>query len=227
MTPFNQFDLLAIRQFDIEHKVILPTSKLYAQVNTQVNSLVQDIRSVLIDSHNLVASSAKEVYANPVATLTYWYDLARAQGTNIYIQFQTNIRPIGQQWQDKIVASREKTTQYLQAFWDNPEQVAANTLEPVMRYATSISANAEHQLQLFVDNPEQFMASAVAPLTTYLTSLTESAKAALISHYYALSDLASLLKTQPATTLKSVYHNALSSLLDVYFDVISSFLVIS
>jgi hypothetical protein len=80
---------------------------------------------------------------------------------------------------------------------------------------------------MFMDNPEQFMLSALAPITDYMTSHSADAEAILISSYYALADFFSLLMAQPSATLQALSHNALSALLDVYFDVISSLLVIA
>ena len=67
--------------------------------------------------------------------------------------------------------------------------------------------------------------TALAPITGYLSSLSENVEAILVSSYYALADLFSLLMAQPSATFQALYRNALSALLDVYFEVISSLLV--
>ena len=43
--------------------------------------------------------------------------------------------------------------QYLQAFWDNPEQVATATFEPVTRYVAAVTEQSERYWQLFMDSP--------------------------------------------------------------------------
>ena len=80
---------------------------------------------------------------------------------------------------------------------------------------------------MFMANPEQFMVTALAPVTAYLSSLTHDAEAVLLSSYYVLADLFSLLMSQPSATLQALYRNTLSALLDFYFDVISSLLTMT
>ncbi len=222
---FNQSDFFTIRQLDLENKLILPTTKLYGQVSFQFNALYQDIRRVLIDVHSAIATTAKQVYEHPVATLTAWYEQAAYTSTALYTQVQTATSPIYQDWQIKVNAGKEKTGQYLQAFWDNPEQVTLATFEPVTRYVTAVTERSDRYWQLFMDNPEQFMSNSLAPVTHYLASLSDNAEAFLISNYYTLTHLFSLLMTQPSSTLQALYRNTLSALLDAYFDIISSLLV--
>ena len=93
------------------------------------------------------------------------------------------------------------------------------------RYVCDVTEQSERYWQLFMDSPEQFMMEAHAPITGYLSSLGENAEAVLISSYYALADLFSLLIAQPSATFQALYRNTLSALLDVYFEVISSLLV--
>ncbi|TAN65940.1 MAG: hypothetical protein EPN17_15410 [Methylobacter sp.] len=224
---FNQPDFFTIRQLDLENKLILPTTQLYGQVSFQLNALYQDIRSVLIDAHSVVAAAAKQVYAHPVETLTAWYDQAAYTGGALYAQVQTAVLPVYRDWQVQVNTGKEATGRYLQAFWDNPEQVAAATFEPVTQYVTSVATQSGQYWQMFIDNPEQFTASALSPVSSYLASLSEDAEAVLISSYYALADLFSVLMAQPSATLQALYRNTLSALLDVYFDVISSLLVMA
>lgn len=215
MSIFNHPDFFTLHQLDLENKLILPTTKLYAQASFQLNSLYQDIRSVLIDAHSTIAAAAKNFYDQPVETLSTWY-----------AQIETAAAPVYQDWQLTASTGVKKTNQYLHDFWNNPEQVALATLEPVTRYAATIADQSERYWQLVMDNPEQFMATAFAPITNYLAALSEETEAALIGSYYFLADLFRLLLEQPSATLKALYHNTLSGLLDMYFDVISSLLVI-
>ena len=223
----DQPDFFTIRQLDLENKLILPTTKLYSQVSFQFNALYQDIRSALIDTHNVVATAAKQVYEHPVETLTAWYEQTTHTGIALYAQVQNSVLPVYQNWQVKVTTGRGKTVQFVQAFWDNPEQVTLATFEPVTRYAAVVTEQSEQYWQMFLDNPEQFMATALAPVSNYLASLSENAEAVLISNYYVLADLFSLLMAQPSTTLQTLYRNALSALLDVYFDAVSSLLAVA
>jgi hypothetical protein len=224
---FNQPDFFTIQQLDLENKLILPTTKLYSQVSFKLNALYQDIHTVLIDFHGKVAVAGKQVYDHPVETLTAWYEQAAYAGNALYAQVQTSVLPTYQGWQVKVNAGKEATSQYLQAFWDNPDQVTLATLEPVTRYVAAVTGQSERYWQLFLDNPEQFMASVLSPVTGYLASLTQETEAVLISSYYVLAELFRLLMMQPSATLQALYHNTLSALLDAYFDTVSSLLVIA
>lgn len=225
MSFFNQPDFLTIRELDVENKLILPTKTLYNQTSFQLNSLYQDISSALINAHDIVAIHAKQLYLNPTKTLSVWYDQATAMSTAYYTQVQAVVLPVYQNWQAKLDTGKEKVVQNFQAFWDNPEQVTVATFQPLAQYVTNATEQSSQYLTLFMDNPEQFLSSAFVPVTHYLSSLSDDAEAILISSYYALADLSKLLLEQPSATVQSLYHNALSALLDTYFDIISSLLV--
>ena len=223
----NVPDFFALRQLDLENKLVLPTTKLYGQVSFQLKALYQDIRSVLLDAHQLVATTAKRIYEQPVETMTAWHEQGANTATARYTQEQTAVWPVYQNWQVQVNTGKENTSRYLQAFWDNPEQVTVATLEPVTRYVTAVTGQSVEYWQMFMANPEQFMVTALTPVTAYLSSLTHDAEAVLLGSYYALVDLFSLLMAQPSATLQALYRNTLSALLDVYFDVISSLLVMA
>jgi hypothetical protein len=212
----NKSDFFVLRDLDLENKLYLPTRQLYQQFSFQLNALYQDIRGTLIEAHTLVASTAKQVYDQPTETLTAWYDQAAYHGTLFYAQAHTDLMPT-------YIQAR----QFLQAFWHNPEQVTVAALEPVSRYASDIAGQSAHYWQTFVDSPEHVMATALAPVMDYLSALGDSGEALLLSSYYALAELASLLMEQPTATLQALYHNTLSSVLDVYFDMISSLLAMA
>jgi len=224
---FNQPDFFTIRQIDLENKLILPTAQLYNQVSFKVNALYQAIHNALIDAHSVVATAAKQVYEHPVETLTAWYEQTAYAGNALYGEVQASVLPVYQDWQVKVNAGKQATGQYLQAFWENPEQVTLATIEPLTRYVAAVGVQSERYWQLLLDNPEQLLASVLAPVTGYLASLTQETEAVLISSYYVLAELFSLLMRQPSVTLKALYHNTLSALLEAYFDIISSLLAIA
>lgn len=227
MLSINEQDLFSIQQLDLENKLFSPTSQLFSQVRFKLNNLYQDIQNTLIDAHSVVASSAKQVYDQPVPTITAWYEQAKNSGTALLDETQTNILPAYQNMLAQWSTGKAHAIQHFHSFWENPEQTTLTALEPVIRYTTTVSAQAGHTLRLFLDNPEQFTAAALAPVNAYLISFTENSKVALINTYYALTDLFNLLAAQPLATLQATYHNTLSSLLDVYFNVISSFLAMA
>jgi hypothetical protein len=224
---FNQPDFYTISQLDVKNKLILPSTELYRQISFKVNALYQDIHNSLINAHSVVATASKQVYEHPFETLTAWYEQTAYAGNTLYAQVQASVLPVYQDWQVKVSAGKQATGQYLQAFWENPEQVTLVTIEPLTRYVAAIGVQSERYWQLLLDNPEQLLASVLAPVTGYLASLTQETEAVLISGYYVLAELFSLLMKQPSVTLQALYHNTLSALLEAYFDIISSLLAIA
>ncbi|MBZ4202624.1 MAG: hypothetical protein LAC70_05785 [Methylovulum sp.] len=58
--------------------------------------------------------------------------------------------------------------------------------------------------QAFSENPEQFIAFACLPLTNYLSLLTDEAEAVLLSGYYALGQIFTLLMAQPLASVQAL-----------------------
>ncbi|MFA5984366.1 MAG: hypothetical protein WC782_10155 [Methylococcaceae bacterium] len=195
-----QPNLLIFRQLELDNKLILPTQKLLNQVSFQLNSLYQDIRNSLIDTHSFIAAAAKQVYAQPIPTLTAWYEQATHSSQLLYAQVQGMVLPIYQDWQVKLSASKQQAGQYWHAFWDNPEQVTVAAFEPISRYLMTVADQSGRTWQAFMENPELCISSAFAPITAYLSSLSDGVETLLISRYYALMNFFSLLMTQPSVT---------------------------
>ncbi len=184
------------QDLDLENKLFLPTSKLYTQLNVQLQMLYQDIRTALIDSHALMASSAKRLYEQPGPTLAAWYDQTAGRAAELHAQINEELLPKAQASYQQLVvdvadAGRE-TQLYLQNFMANPEAAAA---------------------------------AAIQPVTAYLAAATEATEAALVSGYYALGSLLGQLMKQPAETLEASIHYLLSELLELYFRAVSSLLI--
>jgi hypothetical protein len=197
----------------------------YEHINLQCHTLYRNISNVAVDTHSSVAALAKQIYEHPSETAAAWYEQAGNKSAALYAQVQAEVQPVYQQWLVNISSVKDKTVQDLQAFLNNPEQKALAVLEPVTRNAAVATEQAERYMQLFLNNPEQFLVSAVTPVANYLSLQTESAKITMFNTYYALVDMFSLLASQPSATLHTLYNKTLSSLLDVYYDVISSLLV--
>lgn len=224
MSLFDKPDFFIVQPLDWENKLFVPTINLYNQAAFQFNTLYESIRKLLIDAHTHVAMLAKQVYAQPRETLTAWYEQATYTTTALYTDVQSHVQPVYQDWMTQFVVGKEQADRFLQAFWRNPEQVALETLAPLKAHVTTITAYSEQYLQQVFADPEPFLLNAFAPMMNYLNSFMETAEAALISTYYALLELFKLLMAQPLETLKALYQNTLSALLDVYFDAISSLL---
>lgn len=224
---FNQPDFYTISQLDVKNKLLLPSTELYRHISFKVNALYQDIHNSLIDVHGMVANASKQIYAHPVDTLSAWYEWVVIAGTSSYTQIQTLALPVYQDLKSGIILNTQKTGHYVQALWDNPEQVTLATLEPVTHSMITVINQAEHYWEMFLINPEQFIATAFAPATDYLRSLNETTEAILISTYYRLTEFFSFLMTQPSATLKALYQNSLSVLLETYFEIITALLAIT
>lgn len=201
------------------------SAAFYDQVNLQMNTLYRDVSNTAAEVQSSVAAIAKRIYEHPGETAAALYEQAGNKSTALYTEIQAEVQPVYQHWQVNISTAKDKTVQSLQAFLDHPQEATLEVLKPVTSNAAAASEQAERYLQLFMDNPEQFLVSAVAPAANYLSLQTESAKTALINTYYALGDMFGLLASQPTAALHAMYTKALSALLDVYFDVISSLLV--
>lgn len=224
MSLFNQPNFFMIQPLDLENKLVIPTVKLYTQVRFQLNTLYENICNLLVDAHAYVATLAKQVYTQPVETLTACYGQTAYTATTLYADAQSYVLPAYQQWATQFTVGKEQAVQFLQAFWRNPEQVALATLSPLKNYVVTATTYSEQCLQQLLDNPEQFLLNALAPINNYLNSFTDNAESILIGTYYALLDLFKLLMAQPSETVRALYQNSLSALLDVYFDAISSLL---
>ncbi|MCX7097559.1 MAG: hypothetical protein NTV43_06590 [Methylococcales bacterium] len=223
----NQPDFFPLPPLDLENKLLLPTAKLYGQATMQLTALYQDIRTALVNAHTIVANTAKQVYEHPIETMTAWYDQAVYSGISLYAQAQSTIVPVYQGWQVKVNMGKERAGQNLQAFWDNPEQMAAAAFEPVTRYVASASGQTERYWQLLTDRPEQFFAAVFTPIGHYMAELADTAEAGLISAYHLLANAIYLMLAKPSETIQALYHNGLSALLDAYFGIVSSLLAMT
>lgn len=236
MSIFKQPDFLTLRQLDIENKLYLPTTKLYDHISFKLNasyqdflfqttSLYQDICSVLSNTHTAMANTAKAVYDHPTETFSAWYEKAINTGNFYYTHVQQTVTPVFQNWQLELTTCKDKTSTYLQAFLDNPQQVSLKTIEPITNYITATTEQSQLYTQQLIANPEQYLSTAIAPITHSISAVNESIEVTLIGVYYALVDLANILLSQPIATLQALYHNTLAALLDIYFDTISSLLI--
>lgn len=219
---FNYADFFTYHPLELDAKLIVPTKKVYEQLGFQLNSLYHDIRSVLINAHREVATVAKQVYEHPVETVINWVDACAV----LYAQAQTVVVPLYQQLQVSAQSGKENLIHYAQAWWENPTQVTVSTFKPITDYVSTVANQSTMYWQAFSENPEQFIATACLPLTNYLSLVGNEAEAILISHYYALGELFTVLMAQPSATLQALYHHSLSALLDSYFNIISSLLSI-
>lgn len=215
---FDRPEFINIPALDLDNKLILPTLQLYQKIEFKLSALYQDIRSILVDAHTYLADVALQWYKHPRESFTATYD-----------RFENDFLPKAdafyQHWEMQAMAGVDQVERYLQAFWDNPEQTTQAMLEPVSCYFASATEQTERYWQSFIDNPEQFAVDAMAIATNYLASFTDSIEVILISSYYTLLELFQILMAQPSAALQALYANTLSRLLDTYYDLISSLLI--
>lgn len=196
MTFSDNPNFLFPKDLDLENKLFLPTSRLFSQLNLQLQALYQDIHTALIDFHASMASSARQLYDQPGPTLAAWYDQAARRSDELYARMTEELLPQAEASYQQLVAdvsdAGRETQLYLQNFLENPEAVAAEAIAPVM---------------------------------AYLDAATEATEQALLNSFYALSDLFNLFMEQPTETLESTYYYLMSELLDLYSQAISSLLM--
>ena len=149
MLIIDEQDFLSIQQLDLENKLFSPTAKLFGQVRFQVNELYRDIQNNLIEAHSAVASSAKQVYDQPLPTLTAWYEQAKNSGTALLNETQTHVLPVYQDMLAKWSTGKAHALQHVRNFWEHPEQTTLTALEPVIRHAAAASAQAGQTVRLF------------------------------------------------------------------------------
>ncbi|PKM11520.1 MAG: hypothetical protein CVV13_08820 [Gammaproteobacteria bacterium HGW-Gammaproteobacteria-3] len=208
MAIFNNSDFLALKPLDLENKLFLPTSQLYTQTVSRLNSLYLDIKQALIDFHSALATQAQDLYQHPVETTSAWYGQAVDYGANVYAS-------ISGQWLPKAEAAYQQSMievselgqqfgQFWQTFYDNPEAVTISLIAPVSTHFTNM-----------IDASGSYISSTIAVSEAYLKSL-----------YSALTELFNLLLEQPELTLNALYQNTLSALLEIYFGLVSSLVTV-
>ena len=200
MSIFNNPDFLALQPLDLENKLFLPTSKLYTQLNLQLDSLYRDARDALGEVHGAIALEAWRLYEQPLVAMTAWHDraveFAGETYANIHAAIFGQLLPTAESTYRQLLMNAAEFGRQTQEFWrffsENPEAVTVSLVESASEYFNAM----------------------VAAIQTYLANL-----------YPAISELQDLLLEQPEATLMAFYQNTLSVLLDGYFQIISSFLI--
>jgi hypothetical protein len=196
MTFSDNPNFLFPKDLDLENKLFLPTSRLFSQLNLQLQALYQDIRAALIDFHASMASSARQLYDQPGPTLAAWYDQAATRSDELYTRMNEELLPQAEASYQQLVAD-----------------------------VTDAGRETQLYLQNFMENPETVAAEAIAPVMAYLDAATKATEQALLNSFYALSDLFNLFMEQPTETLESTYYYLLSELLDLYSQTVYSLLM--
>lgn len=240
----NKLFLPSAKLYD---QVNLQLTAAYEDFRFQINNLYLDICKALSETQSTLTSTALDIYERPTETfsgwyaqatntavqayerpieaLSVWYDQATSSGVDLYAKAQTTALSTYQNWQVQLVSCKDKTGQYLQTFWENPQQVALSKLEPVTHYLNTSAEQSQLYVQNVMDNLEQLPTAIIAQVIHHISAMGDSTEAFIISSFYTLADFARILADQPSATLHVLYNNTLANLLDVYFNIISSLLV--
>jgi hypothetical protein len=174
---------------DLENKLVMPTSKLVAQVKEQLQDGYQDTLNSLTDVGNVMAGTTKQLFVNPVETITNWSEQVSAGSHEWVAQTQNTFLPLYQHWQVQFGTGKAKTAEALQAFWDHPQQAMLETLAPVTQIAGKVYVILERDFQFLLDNPSQYFVATFTPAATFVSSAADSTKITLITSYSNLMDI--------------------------------------
>jgi hypothetical protein len=165
MSFFTSPDFFAIEQVDLQSKLIQPSFQLYNQTVIQLKTAYHDAINVVLEAHENLSISSKEIYERPVLqTLTEWSDVLQKNSNELIMLVKNDVMPKAdgyyQQLSMSLVETSDKVKPVLQAAWNNPKQtldcvsnVAANLFSQV-KTATSQSTEALVDLgNLFVIQP--------------------------------------------------------------------------
>ena len=197
MSIFKNPDFFDLKPLNLENKVFAPTRELYSNLSVQVNELYRQIKTVLLDWHAETATAAKQWYEHPVETTSQWYAQAIDYGSQMYTQL------------NEVYLSKAEAA-YEQGIAD----------------AVQIGRQAGEFWQAFYDHPQATVAALVEPVAIHAKQALEASEAYLSAMYTAVLELVDLLLEYPAETLEAVYQNALAGLLDVYYQLVSSLLIV-
>lgn len=186
---------MAFENLDLESKVYIPTQQLIGQWQSDLAALYLTIRQNLVEAHHAVAALGKEVYDNPLKTLSDWYNQTVTACVDLYAELFEQVLPQAEQSYDHVLAVAsnyaEKTKDSLNYLIENPQQVSADAIEAMTE---SLSAAGEASTELF-------------------EALQEKS-----------AEIVTLLTEHPLQTLESAAMESLSALLDVYFELVSALL---
>jgi hypothetical protein len=215
MTLSINQDFLNIKQLDIESKLIEPTSRLVAQLNAQLNSLYVETEAKLRELHTEIAIISKQAYEQPVETFTALYDQSVEECNEVYVLFREEVLPkaevVCQQIAAKVSDAGDKTLAFGQALLDDPQATVASSVDKI-----SVSFNTG------LDASQAIIDTISAQLTAWSSMAMQVTEENALSLYYAAGEILKLLLEQPWETVQALFYNTLSSLLDVYFQAVSS-----
>jgi len=215
MTLSINQDFLNIKPLDVENKLIEPTSRLVAQLNSHLSSFYKETENIARELHSDIAAFSKQAYEQPLETFSTLYDQSVQECNEVYAVLREQVLPkievACQQLTTKVSELGGQSLEFGQALLDNPQTTIAATVD---KLSSSLNVGLEASQTLIADINEQ--------LSTWSSIALEATEANALSLYYACGELLKLILEQPWETIQAVFYNTLASLLDIYFHAVSS-----
>lgn len=183
-----------------EAKIITPTQQLYQELSLQAGELFEQIKISAIELHQQVAESGIELYNHPTETATRWQAQASAKADEAYAVFNSEIVPV----------------------------VKAD-YQQLINNVTDLGSRTQTALQFFIDNPEKVTVEAFSSFNHALIAILDksiSISAEMLNIITAQANkIISLLVEHPIETMENLYYESLATLLNGYYDIVSTMLV--
>lgn len=187
---------------DYQTKVVAPSQQLYQQLSMQAHDLYLQAKSSALQLHSDIAKSTLEFYQHPTETATRWQLQAIESGNKLYATFNNEIIPSVhadyQQLAINVANYAIQSRKSFQSFLDNPEKV---TVETFTAFNQALIAFLDKTIDVSAEVLKEISATA--------------------------TEIINLLITQPVESMESFYYQTLTTLLNGYFNLISSFLVMT
>lgn len=90
--PISNGNFFSIPPLDVEHKMILPTARLYQKLSFKFNALYQDIQAAWNDSQREALTVIKQTYQHPLAAAQSWYEQTAAGGARLYNRLSAELQ---------------------------------------------------------------------------------------------------------------------------------------
>ncbi|WP_428356533.1 hypothetical protein [Methyloprofundus sp.] len=187
---------------DYQAKIITPSKQLYQQLSTQADELFAQAKESAIELHAQIAESGLDLYQHPTETATRWQAQAVEKGNELYSILNTEIIPSAQ-------------ADYIQ----------------LVSNVTNYGIRSRESFQVFLDNPEKVTVEAFTAFNQALTLFIDKSvnvSSIILDELSAKADeIITLLIEQPIQTVENIYYDSLATLLNNYFEIVSSLIITS
>lgn len=186
MSFFSNPDFFAIKQVDLESKLIQPTSQLYNQTCEQLKTFYNSTINALLDTHEQMAVSAKQVYEQPTQTLTEWYGVLQQNGNEAMTLVKNELLPkMDSYYQHSVTLSvnaGEKMKMYWQHVENNPKQVTDSLFSVANNLVSQLKVLTNQSMESLLDLGNLLV---VQPVET-VQALYRNSLSAVVDTYFDL-----------------------------------------